>query len=104
MSTNSKNYKTPEIQREKMLNYYYKNRERILEYKRQQREREREKEKVQYSNTIEMYKAWNDYILQRLQSPKRLKAWIRRGMELQWLRNKQMLNELEQNDKNTNER
>lgn len=100
MSTNSKNYKTPEIQREKMLSYYYKNRERILEYQRQQREKQ--KQKTQYSNTVEMYKAWNDYILERLQSPKKLPKWIRRGMELQWLRNKQMLNQYEQNGKTNN--
>jgi hypothetical protein len=98
-----KNYKTPEIQREKMLKYYYQNRERILEYQRQQREKE-QKQKTQYSNLIEMYKAWNDYILERLQSPKKLKAWIRRGMELQWLRNKQMLNQYEQNGQNCNTR
>ena len=102
MSTNSKNYKTPAEQRAKMTAYYYKNRERILEYQRQQREIEKQKQKTQYSNTIEMYKAWNDYILERLQSPKKLKAWIRRGMELQWLRNKQMLNQYEQNGENNN--
>lgn len=100
MSTNSKNYKTPAEQRAKMTAYYYKNRERILEYQRQQREKQ--KQKTQYSNTIEMYKAWNDYILQRLHSPTKLKAWIRRGMELQWLRNKQILNQYEQNGKTSN--
>lgn len=104
MSTNSKSYKTPEIQREKMLKYYYQNRERILEYQRQQREKEKQKQKTQYSNIVEMYKAWNDYILERLQSPKKLPKWIRRGMELQWLRNKQMLNQYEQNGQNCNTR
>ena len=99
-----KEYKTAYEHRERMKAYYHANKERILEYKRQQREKELQHKNKKYSNLIEMYKDWNDYILQRLQSPKRLKAWIRRGMELQWLRNKQMLNELEQNDKNTNER
>lgn len=97
-----KNYKTPAEQRAKMTAYYYKNRERILEYQRQQRLKEKQKQKTQYSNTIEMYKAWNDYILQRLESSKKLPKWIRRGMELQWLRNKQMLNQYEQNGKNNN--
>ena len=104
MSTNSKNYKTSEIQREKMLKYYYQHRQQILERQKQQREKEQQHKLKQYSNLIEMYESWNDYILERLQSPKKLPKWIRRGMELQWLRNKQILNQYEQNGQNCNTR
>jgi hypothetical protein len=99
-----KNYKTPAEQRAKMTAYYYKNRERILEYQLQQREKEQQHKLKQYSNLIEMYESWNYYILERLQSPKKLPKWIRRGMELQWLRNKQILNQYEQNGQNCNTR
>ena len=89
-----KDYKTPAEQRAKMTAYYYKNRERILEYQRQQREKELQNKSKRYSNLIEMYQDWNLYIEQRLQSQKRLSKWIRRSMELQYLRNEETINRL----------
>lgn len=87
-------YKTPAEQRAKMTAYYHANRERILEYQRQQREKELQNKSKRYSNLIEMYQDWNLYIEQRLQSQKRLSKWIRRSMELQYLRNEETINRL----------
>lgn len=94
-----KEYKTNEAQREKMLHYYYQNRERLLEYQRQQRLKEKQKQSKHYDNLIEMYEDWNLYILERLQSQKKLPKWIRRAMVLQVIQNNNRLNQLEQNGK-----
>ena len=87
-----KNYKTTEEQRERMLSYYYSHREQILEEKRKQRTKERQHKKEekqrlkqhQYnSRLIQMYESWNLYIIERLESPKKLPNWMRRMMILQ---------------------
>lgn len=99
-----KEYKTAYEHRERMKAYYHANKERILEYKRQQREKELQHKSKRYSNLIEMYEDWNLYIIERLQSPKRLPKWMRRAMILQIQQNNDRINEIEQYGQNCNTR
>lgn len=89
-------YKTTAKQRAKMLQHYYDNRERLLEYQRKyrQEQKERQANEKHFDTPQEFYQDWNEYILKRLNSPKKLPKWIKVGLELQWLRNQQTLNEL----------
>lgn len=100
-----KEHKTSEEQRERMLLYYYSHREQILEQKRKERAKERqhkqeEKQRLkqhQYnSRLIQMYESWNLYILERLQSPKKLPNWMKHFMTLQVMQNNDRINEMEQ--------
>lgn len=104
-----KSYKTTEEQRERMLSYYYSHRQQILEEKRKQRAKERQHKKEeqqrlkqhQYNSRLtQMYESWNLYILERLESPKKLPNWIQRGMILQIMQNNNTLNQLEEKDGN----
>ena len=90
-----KEYKTPAEQRTKMLQYYHKNRERILEYKRQQREKELQHKHKHHSNIEEFYESWNLELIQNLQT-KKIPLWIRKGMILQIQQNNDRINQLEQ--------
>ena len=108
-----KNYKTTEEQRERMLSYYYSHREQILPEKRKQRTKERQHKKEekqrlkqhQYnSRLIQMYESWNLYIIERLESPKKLPNWMRRMMILQVIHNNDRINQLEQNEQSSSTR
>lgn len=87
-----KNYKTSEEQRAKMLAYYYKNRERLLEYQRQIRLKQQQS--VQHETLLSMYYDWQEYILKKLKT--KLPKWIRVGLEHQWLNNQNKIRELNQ--------
>lgn len=87
-----KDYRTPEKIREANLAYYYKNKERLLEYQRQYRQQQKERDEKVFETYEDMIKDWNEYILKRLNSPKKLPKWIRRGMELQYLLNLNKIN------------
>lgn len=88
-----KNYKTSEEQRAKMLAYYYKNRERLLEYQRQIRLKQQQ-QSVQHETLLSMYYDWQEYILKKLKT--KLPKWIRVGLEHQWLNNQNKIRELNQ--------
>ena len=99
-----KEHKTTEEQRERMLAYYYSHRQQILEQKRKERAKERqhkqeEKQRLkqhQYnSRLIQMYESWNLYILERLQSPKKLPNWMRKMMINQVIQNNNRINEMQ---------
>ena len=89
-----KNYRTSAEQRAKMVAYYWQNRERLLEYQRRYKEEQKARDEKVFATPQEFYEDWQEYILKRLNSPKKLPKWIKIGMELQWLRNQQTLNEL----------
>ena len=108
-----KEHKTTEEQRERMLAYYYSHRQHILEQKRKERAKERqhkqeEKQRLkqhQYnSRLIQMYESWNLYILERLQSPKKLPNWMKHFMTLQVIQNNDRINQLEQNEQSSSTR
>lgn len=87
-----KDYKTPEKIREANLAYYYKNKERLLEYQRKYREEQKARDEKVFETYEDMIADWNEYILKRLNSPKKLPKWIRRGMEIQYLLNLNKIN------------
>lgn len=108
-----KEHKTTEEQRERMLSYYYSHREQILEQKRKERAKERqhkqeEKQRLKQhqcnSRLIQMYESWNLYILERLQSPKKLPNWMKHFMTLQVIQNNDRINQLEQNEQSSSTR
>lgn len=84
-------YKSSEEQREKMRNYYWTHRQQILQKQRQQYVHKNKK----HDNLEEMYESWNLYILERLQSPKKLPNWIQKMMINQVIQNNNRINEME---------
>lgn len=98
MSTNNKNYKSTEEQRQIAKEYYWAHREEILEKQRALNKHSNAK----HNTLIEFYQDWNLYIIERLQSPKRLPKWIKHFMILQIQRNNDRINQLEQNGKTSN--
>ena len=89
-------YKTPAEQRARMTAYYYKNKERILEYKRQQREKELQHKSKHYPNLIEMYQDWSLSLIEKLQTKKHPK-WIQRGILHMIMQLDDRINEMETN-------
>lgn len=87
-----KDYRTPEKIREANLAYYYKNKERLLEYQRKYREEQKQRDEKVFATPQEFYEDWQEYILKKLKT--KLPDWIRVGLEHQWLQNKQRLYEL----------
>lgn len=84
-------YKCSEEQREKMRNYYWTHRQQILQKQRQQYVHKNKK----HDNLEEFYEDWNLYILERLQSPKKLPNWMRKMMINQVIQNNNRINEME---------
>ena len=87
-----KDYRTSAEQRAKMVAYYWQNRERLLEYQRKYKEEQKARDEKVFETYEDMIADWNEYILKRLNSPKKLPKWIRRGMELQYLLNLNKIN------------
>ena len=98
-----KEYKTAYEHRERMKAYYHANKERILEYKRQQREKELQHKSKHYPNLIEMYQDWSLSLIEKLENEKHPK-WIRRGILHMIMQLDDRLNELEQHGKTNNKR
>ena len=87
------NYKSSEKQRQITKDYYWSHREEILQ---KQRELNKHSNPKKHNTLEEFYESWNLYILERLQSPKKLPNWMRRMMILQVIHNNNRLNEMEQ--------
>jgi hypothetical protein len=108
-----KEHKTTEEQRERMLAYYYSHRQQILEQKRKERakerqhkkeQREREKQDEQTKEYQRILETWNLYILERLQSPKKLPNWMKHFMTLQVIHNNNRINEIEKHEQSSSTR
>lgn len=94
-------YKSSEKQRQITKDYYWSHREEILQ---KQRELNKHSNPKKHNTLQDMYYDWNLYILERLESPKKLPNWMKHFMILQVIQNNDRINQLEQNEQSSSTR
>lgn len=88
-----KDYKTPEKIREANLAYYYKNKERLLEYQRKYREEQKARDEKVFETPQEFYEDWCLSLIKKLET-KKLPRWIEVGIIHMIMQINDRLNEL----------
>lgn len=89
-----KDYRTPEKIREANLQYYYNNRQRLLEYQRKYREEQKERDEKVFATPQEFYEDWCLSLIKKLET-KKLPRWIEVGIIHMIMQINDRLNELE---------